>query len=616
LDLKSEIEKEAKQFFREGRTLLLLFAAPLVVLLVLGGVFGRTTAEVGGITLGLCDLDKSNISTLFASGMENSTKVVDYSNESGCDSIVEREVKEGGLGAAVVIPSGFQKGIERGASQNLTVFIDNSRIQTAPSLEAFLKAAVQDTGQKIGTRFITSVWGKLDNAGAQLEGLLVQVNDTRAGALRMKAKLNSTTDSLGSINFSVMDEQIDAANSTITYAVGSMDSAESNLSAIESKFAEYDSELNQSESDLISINSTLANATGYIDATRAGVNCTDPLFMAYCISLDSLNSTVGSAKSSVELRIAKIEDAKKGLADANLTIQEFRQNMADAKAGAAEARLRLANMSDFVRQLEANRADALSTLREVDSSLDDLVNKSYDLERIIQQSSGQINDITSKNPESVVSPILLSTDSLFSQRTFFDFLLPSLLPMILMFVSLFLSSTSLVKDKNNGTLGRTMLSRVNPLEYCAMKVVSYTVVLLPEAVLLTLIVSLVYGAFSAVDMGTSIFVFETLALLMLAFISIGVLIAVYSESEATAFLASLVVGLPLLFLSGLIFPFEFMPPSIALAGQASPLTQGVLSMQSVMLYHSPQAVGFGILLLYAIIFTIASAASLRNMKLR
>jgi len=616
LDLKSEIEKDAKQFFREGRTLLLLFAAPMLVLLVLGGVFGRTTAEVGGITLGLCDMDNGSVSNLFSSGIKNSTNVLDYSNMTGCGQFVEQEVKQGRLGAAVVIPQGFQKGIEGGVSQNLTVYIDNSRIQTAPSLEAFLKAAVQDTGQKIGTQFISTVWGKLDNAGAQLEGLLTKVNDTRQGALSMRARLNSTRESLGSINFSVLDDQIDAANSTVGLSLDSLDKAEANLTQIESRFTVYDEELNQSESDLIGINETLGNASAYIQGARQGINCTDPVFTAYCFSLDSLNSSVGSAKGQVESRIAKIEDARQGLAAANATIQEFRQDISTARGAAADARLRLANMSVFTARLQSNRDEAISTINDVDSSLDELVNKTYELEEIINQSSGQISEITSKTPASVVSPILLAPERLFGQRTFFDFLLPSLLPMILMFVSLFLSSTSLVRDKNNGTLGRIMLSQVNPLEYCAVKVVSYTVVLLPEAVLLTLIVSVVYGAFSAVDIGTSIFVFETLTLLMLAFIAIGILIAVYSESEATAFLASLVVGLPLLFLSGMLFPFEFMPSSMALAGQASPLTQAVLSMQSVMLYHSPQAVGFGILLLYAVVFTIAAAASIRNMRFR
>ncbi len=614
MDLRNEISKDARQFFREGRTLILLFAAPLLVLLVLGGVFGKTAAETSGIGMGVCDLDNSTMSQLFVSGISNSTKISDYSNATDCNATVAREVTEGRLPAAIVIPNGFQSNIERGTSQNLTVYIDNSRIQTAPSIEAFLKAAVQETGQKVGTQFILTVWSKLDNASAQLKGLQARVNGSRADALEMRQRLQGTEDSLNAINFSVMSDQISAANSTIGYARDSMEIAQSNLTRIQSNFAGYAEELNQTEADLLRINATLANATSYMDSARSGVNCSNVVFLAYCLSLDSLNSSLGSASVSVNDRIAKIEAAKADLAQANETIIQFSSSINSALNRTQDAEARLAEMDGFMGELQANRADALSTLGEVMSSLDDTVNKSYELEAIINQSSSEINDITSRNPESVISPMVLSPNLLFGQRTFFDFLLPSLLPMILMFVSLFLSSTSLVREKNSGTLARVRLAQVNPLEYCAIKVISYTVVLIPEAIMLTIIASVVYGSFSVLDFGTWVFVFETLSLLMLSFISIGVVIAIYSESEATAFLASLVVGLPLLFLSGLLFPFEFMPPSMALVGQALPLTQAVSSMQSVMLYHSPQAIGFGILILYALAFTIIAALSMRKSR--
>lgn len=614
MDLRSEIDKDAKQFFREGRTIILLFAVPIIVLLVLGGVFGRTTTEISGTTLGLCDLDNSTASGLFLSGIINNTKVLDYSNESVCDSFVRKEVIEGRIPAAIVIPEGFQSGIEKGSSQNLTVYIDNSRTTTSPSIEAFMKAAVQDTGQKIGAQFITSVWTKLDDAGIQLQGLLKDVAQSRNESQRVKARLQETSDSLSSINFSIVNNELNAANFTIDKALASMESAESNLTLIESRFAGYGEELKQNEADLVDINNTLGNASAYIATAKAGLNCSDPLFVAYCFSLDSLNSSVGSAQSSVEQRIEKVRVARADLVEANQTIQDFKRDITSARAGAGDAKNRIENMRQFIRDLETNRENSLATISEVEDSIDQIITKSYDLENIISKAILQIKEITARNPQSVVSPIILSSSKMFGERTFFDFLLPSLLPMILMFVSLFLSSTSLVREKNNGTLERIKLSRVNSLEFSAKKVISITVVLIPEAVLLTLIASVIYGAFSAVDAGTVFFVFETLALLILAFVAIGIVIAIYSESEATAFLASLVVGLPLLFLSGLVFPFEFMPTAIAVVGQASPLTQAVFSLQSVMLYKSAQAIGFGILLLYAIFFTIIAAVSMRRIK--
>jgi len=614
LNLKNEVEKDMKQFFRERRTLILLFAVPILVLLILGGVFGRTSTEVDRSEIGLCDLDKSEISGIFISGIENNTRISDYSGNPDCSSFVEKEVLEGRLSAAIVIPRGFQAGISDGVSQNLTVYLDNSRIQTSPSIEAFMKAAVQETGQEIGNQFILTVWARLDDADEQLENLIGEVNESRDRAIEIKHTLQETADTLYMMNTDLVESELDAANSTIYDVLDTLESAEGNITEIETAFAEYDEELEQSEQDLEDIIEILGNASTYVQTAKSAVNCSDPLYIPYCISLDSLNAQIVSTNDSITERLIKISEAREGIAESNQTIQDFKSDITDARDGAEDAEQRIDNMRGFVYNLIQSKQKALSTIREINSSLDDVIEKSFELETIIEDSRNQIAEITSRQPESIVSPILLSSKRLFGERTFFDFLLPSLLPMILMFISLFLSSTSLVREKNMGILGRIAVSQVNSLKYALIKVVSYTVVLIPEAILLVLIASLLYGAFPIFDLATVLIVFQTLVLLLFAFTAIGVLIAIYSESEATAFLASLVVGLPLLFMSGLLFPFEFMPTYISAIGYASPLTQAVLTMQSVILYHSPQAIGFGILLVYAAVFIILSAVSLRRVR--
>ncbi|MFH1222696.1 MAG: ABC transporter permease [Candidatus Micrarchaeota archaeon] len=612
MNLLNELEKDSKQFFRERRTLLLLVIAPLLVLFLLGLIFGNTTTEISKTTLGVCDFDHSNVSKLFVSGMAANAKIIDYSGLLYCSPIVDKEVREGRLPAAIIIPHGFQAGIERGNTQNVTVLVDNSRVQVAPSVEAFVKAAVQETGQQVGIVFIGTVWDKLDQAAARLDNLTNNLNETRQRTAVMKARLEQTTASLQAINSSRINNEIDAANGTIDSALGYLASADSNLTQIEADLVDYDSELNQTEADLVQINSTLRNVTDYINISRSGVNCSQPVFVAYCAQLDTINKTVADMQQSIEQRIGKVQNARVKLAQTNITIQEFRGTIADATASSAEAGQRIANMRQFAADLESNKQAALDTIAEVNRSLDEITDKSYELESIITDSRNQLKEITSRTPQSVVSPIILSTNYLFKQRTFFDFLLPSLLPTIVMFISLFLASTSLVREKSNGTMARIVISQINPYAYAAIKVVSYSLVLLPMALLLALMSSLLYGAFPLFDLATWFFVLQALALLLFVFVAGGVLIAIYSESEATAFLASLVIGLPLLFMSGLLFPAEFMPQLMAAASQASPLTQSVFIMQSVILYHAPQAGGFGVLLLYGLVLTLLCGLSLRR----
>lgn len=610
--LLSEIEKDAKQFMRERRTLILLLGAPLLVLFIMGAIFSGDSTLVGKSAIGICDLDKSNSSVFFIDGIKNSSEITDYGSSVNCSSAMEKDVRNGKIAAGLVIPKGYEAGMENGDTQIISMLLDNSRFQVTPSIEAFVKANVQEMDKRIGTQFILSVWQRLDKANSELETIFSDMNETRERAWGMKSDLKETADSLSSLNISNIRDELRIANGTVAQASGSLDEAERNLTKIESNFVNYTIALNQTENDLLDINDTLSNVSGRINDSRAGINCSDIVFVAYCFSLDSLNASIGSAQQSVEQRIGRVREAQRGLADANVTVQEFKANIASAKVGVNDSQRKIGNMMEFVDELDRNRAEALQTISKVDDSLDEMVAKTYELEDIISNSRRQISEITSSSPEFIISPMLVSPNSLFGKRPFFEFMLPSVLPLILMFISLFLASTSLVKEKYGGTLARVYASQVNRFEYAAVKVLSYSIVLIPEAVMLALIASVVYNAFPVSDLGVWLNVIQALALMVSAFVAMGVLIAIYSESEATAFLASLVVGLPMLFMSGLLFPFEFMPPLVSFFGTISPLTQAIISMQATLLYHSPQLVSSVALLAYTAALTALAGLSLKK----
>jgi len=615
MKLLAEIEKDGKTFLRERRTLILLVAAPLIVLLVLAGVFGKATTEKAlPAFIGLCDMDQSEASALFIESVSSHSNILDYSDEENCGNFVHSQVSQGKLSAAIIIPKGFQEGIASGVSQNMTVFLDNSRVQISPAVEAFLKAAAQGTGQEIGSSFILSVWARLDNASGQLDTILADVNASRAKALEIQASINETYSSLSSLNFTTLTSQLDAANSTLDGTVYQMQAAQSNLTLMQYKMESYDEELTQTEFDLLRMKAMLQNASDSISTARSSVDCTNPVFIPYCVSLSTLNASVSSSTADIDLRLSKINETRAELREINSTMEDFRTNIGASLSETEDVRARISSMYAFVSSLEESRAESLRTMAEINASAAQLVSKSDDLEALILSSKAQIREITSRDAISVIAPILFSSQNIFSSGTFFDFLLPSLIPLILMFVSLFLASTSLVREKNSLTLERVYVAQVPLWEYSLTKIISYTIVLFPEVLLLLATASLVYGAFPILDTPLFIFLAGALLLLLFAFNALGVVIAAFSESEATAFLASLVIGLPLLFMSGILFPFEFMPAPIVLLGQATPLTPAITAMQSGILYATPNFSVFITLIIYDIVLAVLAAGALYSTK--
>jgi ABC-type multidrug transport system permease subunit len=614
MNIINEIKKDWNQFMREGRTLLLMLIAPLMVIVILNLVFSGTDIELQKTSLGFCDLDNSTSSQLFISGIYNYTDIIDYSLEKNCTNTLYNDVKQGKLIAAFIIPEHFEKGILNGETQNIEIYLDNSKFQVSPSIESFVGSTVQKTGREIGTQFILEVWARLNDADSNLETLIDDAKITREKSIEMKENLKQTAESFNSLNIDEVKNELELANKTLDVAYESLNTTEQNLTKIEEDFAEYDETLNQTENDLVEVNKTLSETLVHITKMKQGINCSEIIFHVYCVAIDRLNETVYSAHNSVEDRLIKVREAREGLYEANQTIQDFKENIAHAKNSSEEAREKINNMNNFIYQLEENKENALITINQIDESLDLIIEKTYELEDIIHESREQIFEITSKEPEFVIAPIKLNSHELLGKRAFFDFLLPSMLPLVLMFVALFLASTSLVKEKYNGTFARIRLAQINSFEFISYKVISYTVVMLPSVVLLLLLSSLVYGAFPLLDLDLFVYLVQALTLNVFVFVSLGVLIALYSESEATAFLTSLVIGLPLLFMSGLLFPFEFMPVQVASIGIASPLTQSMLAMQSGIIYNSPLSEFLTTLTIYGIIITLIASLILIRKK--
>ena len=231
MNLINEIKKDWNQFMREGRTLLLMLIAPLLVIVILNLVFSGTNIELQKTSLGFCDLDNSNASQIFISGIYNYTEIIDYSFEENCSNALYNDVKTGKLIAAFIIPENFEKGILNGETQNIEIYLDNSKFQVTPSLESFVGANVQKTSKEIGIQFILEVWLRLNDADENLEKLYDDAKETRKKSIEMKKNLKETADSFNSLNINQVKYELELANKTLDVALA-LNTTEQNLTKL------------------------------------------------------------------------------------------------------------------------------------------------------------------------------------------------------------------------------------------------------------------------------------------------------------------------------------------------------------------------------------------------
>jgi len=188
-----------------------------------------------------------------------------------------------------------------------------------------------------------------------------------------------------------------------------------------------------------------------------------------------------------------------------------------------------------------------------------------------------------------------------------DIMIPGLAGVVLVFVGTIITSLGVVRERQSGTLEQLAVMPLKPRDVFLGKIVPYFAV---AALDLAIVVSVGVGLFGVPFRG-SLAVFALGALLFLfVTLGIGVLISSVSENQGQAIQLSLMVTLPQVLLSGLIFPLSSIAVGVRWISYLLPLTYFNEISRGVMLRAEPlgalwQPFVF-LALLGAVVFTLAT----------
>lgn len=170
-----------------------------------------------------------------------------------------------------------------------------------------------------------------------------------------------------------------------------------------------------------------------------------------------------------------------------------------------------------------------------------------------------INDfIKAKFPNRKAGPAnvtyrMLYNESLESANMF----VPGTIALILMLISALMTSISITREKELGTMEILLVSPLRPVQIILGKVIPYLVLAFINAVV---IVAVGYFVFAVPVRGSVVLLFAVCLLFIFLALALGILISTVSKTQQTAMLISMVgLMLPTILLSGFIFPIENMP---------------------------------------------------------
>ena len=188
-------------------------------------------------------------------------------------------------------------------------------------------------------------------------------------------------------------------------------------------------------------------------------------------------------------------------------------------------------------------------------------------------------------------------------RSAYNFV-PAIMGMLLMLICAMMTSISIVREKEKGTMEVLLVSPVKPIMIIIAKAIPYLV--LAFAILLTIL--LMARFVLDVPLQGSLFWIIVVSLIyILLALSLGLLISSVAKTQLVALLLSaMVLLMPIVMLSGMLFPVESMPTVLQWISAIVPPRYYIEAMRKLMI----MGVGIGSVMREVTILTAMTAALL------
>ena len=158
---------------------------------------------------------------------------------------------------------------------------------------------------------------------------------------------------------------------------------------------------------------------------------------------------------------------------------------------------------------------------------------------------------------------------------------PAIMGMLLMLVCAMMTSISIVREKEKGTMEVLLVSPVKPLMIIIAKAVPYLV--LAFAILTTILLMGRY-VLGVPLQGSIVWIYLVSTIYILLALSLGLLISNIATSQLMALLLSaMVLLMPIVMLSGMLFPIESMPPVLQWISAIVPPRYYIQAMRKLMI---------------------------------
>lgn len=265
--------------------------------------------------------------------------------------------------------------------------------------------------------------------------------------------------------------------------------------------------------------------------------------------------------------------------------------------------------SNFAEKLEReNRANIQIITDASDANTANLM---------VNYTSGIIQDYLIKENAEVISNFEIKAQEryLFNESLEDEYMfVPGTMALILILISAMMTSISIAREKEMGTMEVLLVSPLKPFQIIIGKVMPYIVLAFIDALI---VLALGYFVFGVPIKGSLLLLMFLCLLYIILSLSLGIFISTIAKTQQTAmFISMFVLMLPAMLLSGFIFPIENMHIILQVLCHAMPPTYFIIGIKDIMLKGVGMAVVWKEFLILTGITMFFILMSIKKFKIR
>jgi uncharacterized coiled-coil DUF342 family protein len=581
LNLFSLAWKEIKLVKTQSASLALTIIYPVLVVLAVSVAFSGN--EFFANYLGQSGIEKPDVA-IFVPQDSNNFDFSDFMQKMGdFNNITILRVRTPELAKEAVRNRIARIGIAvgdpglRNKPVDVNLFLDNSALLGSRAIASQAFMGLENVRYKKSQEIINSIWGdmewiksKLNDQQGKIDGFLESINGDKARLQTMRARINS-------IKIAPLLEKIGQFEADYIEIKSDINSTRADLEASKADLLEFSAKMENAKNRLIQYKEELGQLKSEV------ANAKNLAIGEMEAKLGAIEKDLGEKIEEIDSTVIEIESALKKTGEINGRIDKANKALLSAGVKMEASKDTVGQFRGLLGELQGLVDETNGIIQQGMDSQEKIEADLNGTKALFSSLAGTLGEFQKYDPGFLISPLKVNEFNLYPADNL-AVISPICLAIVLLLTVVLLSGVSVLREREYGVGFRVRLSTTPKAVWLFGKILGQILFAFFEAgiiLFLFLFVFQVQLAGSAADL------LIALLLVSFCFASIGIFLANFAKTESTLILGSLVVMIPMLFLSGIIFPVEFMPAALGQFAELMPLTISINLFSGAMLTGIP-----------------------------